>query len=471
MAAPFDVVSRLAEGRPAVENLQQFAWACRQLGYRHPDLTLHSAQLRDWYASDEGMDLSALQVDLDSLQEASRVIHEAAANQERQLGMISAAWQGVGARASQDFLRRHSEASAAAAASVHAAVEALTDLRDSLWRAVNTKVDSVVAIEGYAAPRRAEWLTAAQTVTSGAGDRSAAAELVDLEVTPFVETTVRSEWLTAIRTAMSAASDAYHRAAAEMVGTQDPPFAVPGDLGPAWSALPIDRAESGIAQGGTLVVPAGPAAPTMTAPSAWSPPAVVADAPAPPVPPSVPSGPTLPPQFPDTGMGSGPAEFGGGLSGLGRHFADMLRGLLGGTDGLVPDAAGSDGFGIDPPDEAEQQGREDEEDEEEDKEDEEHEEAGQQGKEDEEEEDADKDRDAQDGQEGPVGEGDLAQMEASERSGGPVEVTADSAPNPASAPPPAEPLPPAEALTADPVISEQTPCAIAAEELPQVGEP
>ena len=45
MADKFDVSSRLAEGRPAVDNVQNYVWACQLLGYQNPDLTLHAEAL------------------------------------------------------------------------------------------------------------------------------------------------------------------------------------------------------------------------------------------------------------------------------------------------------------------------------------------------------------------------------------------------------------------------------------------
>ena len=63
MAEPLDVAARLAEGRPAVDNIGEYVWACHLVGYQNPDLTLHAAQVRDWYGSEDGLDLRALEAD------------------------------------------------------------------------------------------------------------------------------------------------------------------------------------------------------------------------------------------------------------------------------------------------------------------------------------------------------------------------------------------------------------------------
>ena len=46
---------------------QTYVWACHLLGYQNPDLTLHAAQVRDWYGSEDGLDLRALDADCAAL--------------------------------------------------------------------------------------------------------------------------------------------------------------------------------------------------------------------------------------------------------------------------------------------------------------------------------------------------------------------------------------------------------------------
>lgn len=482
MAEKFDVSARLAEGNPAIDTLQHYVLACHQIGYQHPDLTLHAAQLRDWYGSEDGMNLSALQRDWLALDDVSRAVQNALAIQDRQLSNFSAAWQGLGAEESRDFLRRHGEASAVAAATVRTATEALGALRESLWRTVDAKVDAVVAIEGRAQTQRADWLAASAAVTTGSGDRAAAAEMVDQAVKPFVDSSIGSDWLAAMRTAATSAADAYRRAAAELAAEHPPVFEVPGALGPTWSP-PTTRTHEETALDGRLpaVSLAGPSAPATNFPAGWSEVGAAAQpmtaqpaAAGSPAPPEVPAGPAVPSLG---GMGSRSADFGGGLSGLGQKFSDMLSGLLSGTGGAVPQVPDLDvpelGHPVDledgaTGDEADDGATGDEEDRDltgdapDDEADEE--EPGDDGAE---ADDAALDGDyvAEEPAENPVATG--AREPRAED--GSAEVSATPAPIPA--PPPAEPLPPADLPTADPVVAEQTPCAIAADELPQVGDP
>lgn len=465
MAEKRDVTARLADGMPAVLTVQQYVAASAQVGYRHPDLTVHAGQLQDWYRSEDGMDLEALLHDCGVLEAAASAADEAVQVQDRQRAALLDMWQGVGAATSAEFLRRHSDASATVAAALHTAREAMEVLREQLWEAVDDKVGAVIEIEGRAATTRTDWSAAAATVTSGVGDRSTAGELVDHAVKPFVDSVIRTDWLAAMRTAMSSVSTAYQQATGDIAGARLADFAIPGDLGPVWSApstlpsgdrpdeepwsvasMPAPAPAPVVGSAGGATAPAVPA--PATVPAAWPAPAPADMAPAPveAAPPAVPSlgsaGPALP------GLGGG-----GGLSGLGQPFADALTGLLGGGGGL-PEPAPLDVPELDDPVdtvELEDDAHEDDGDDEDAGDDAENDPA-----------DADEDP-GQDPDENPEGE-----PEAKPEEGAADEnpEAAPTPPPPPPPPPPAEPLPP----VADAEVGERTPCEIAADELPQVGE-
>ena len=166
-------------------------WACHLLGYQNPDLTLHPAQVRDWFGSEDGLDLRALESDRAALDAAATATDSAQRLQEQQVGALAGAWQGPGGDASREFLLRHGEASAAAASAVRRAVDAITALRDELWHAVDEKVAAAVAIDDRRQAQRGEWLAAAKTVATAAGDRATASELIDRQVKPFVDNDIR----------------------------------------------------------------------------------------------------------------------------------------------------------------------------------------------------------------------------------------------------------------------------------------
>ena len=310
-------------------------------------------------------------------------------------------------------------------------------LREQLWEAVDNKVEAVIEIEGRAATTRTEWSAAAATVTSGVGDRATANELVDQAVKPFVDSTIRTDWLAAMRSAMSSVTTAYQQATEDIAGVRLADFAIPGDLGPVWSGSPTTP-PSGVAStaspapvfGSNGGVTPGPGPVPATVPASWLPPAPteMPSAPAEAAPSAMPSlgsaGPALP------GLGGG-----GGLSGLGQPFADALSGLMGGGGGL-PDPPPLDVPELDDPADTVEL----------------------------EEEDPDEDADEKEEDPAVAEEDPEEDPDENPEAEPPAEpMPAPTAPPP---PPPAEPLPP----VAETEVDERTPCEIAADELPQVGE-
>lgn len=500
MAEKFDATGRLADGLPSVTDIQSYVSASHALGYQHPDLTTHAAQVRDRYASEDGMNLNALDADCVALQAAAAATDDALARQDAEHAALAAAWQGGGAHASREFLRRHGEASAHAAAAVRTTANALADLRDRLWQAVDGKVATVLAIDDSVQARRADWLAASHTVNGGAGDRAVASELVDQEVKPFVDNVIGGQWLSAMHAAVEAIEAAYEAATAELASEPNAAFDVPGDLGPTWTPA-ADHAVATAAPTGVVaaetpsavpVAPAGwspPAAsaplpvasappagtPVMSAPPAWAPAASAAPAPtvgsapsAPmPAPAAPPADPAMSPAMAAPSMpslgGGGLPDIGGGRSGFGQQLGDLVGRLLGDGDAghdppEIDDPADIDDVDVEEPDEID-----------------------------------DKPDDVVEDAELDTEEAELEGVEAT-----PVEPAADvtcaaepPAPEPVDAPPeepaatpppeplgcPPEPLaapPPPEPLAvpppADPSTDSGTPCEIAGDELPQVGE-
>ena len=240
VAEKYDVAGRLAEGQPAVDNFANYVWACRLLGYQNPDLTSHASQVRDWYSGEDGLDLRALHADWVSLQAAVAATQGALRLQDDQLAALSSAWQGRGAEASREFLVRHADTSAVAAAAVRSAADALSVLRDNLWQMIDSKVAATLAIDERGHAHRGDWLAAAQTVTTGVGDRAAASEMIDQEVKPFVDNDIHSEWISAMRTTTASVAASYAAAAAGLAAEPAAVFQVPGDLGPSWVPTPSE---------------------------------------------------------------------------------------------------------------------------------------------------------------------------------------------------------------------------------------
>lgn len=442
-----DVAARLAQGRPAVANTEAYVDACRAVGYQNADLTSRGGQIGEWYSTEDGLDLAALDADCAALRAAAGAAEEALRIERAGMAALGSAWGGESGSAAAGFVERHCSAGAAVAEAVRSAAEVCAALRDKLWGAVDAKVAAATAIDDRRAGERTAWLAAARTVTTGAADREAATEIVRQQITPYVDADIRTEWLGAMRSATGAVDAAYDEATGTLGASGAADFAVPARLGPPIPApataarVPADQSPppAGITPAAVPVLPAAASAPEMpaVAPVPEMPAAQPVPPAAMPTPPATDLAPPLGgpgagiPAGGGTGLGSG-----GGLSALVSEIIDALGGLFdeptddpgGPTDGDVVDP-------VDPPD-----GKPDEPDE--------------------------KPADEKPTDEKPADDEPVAGEE-------PVVPQPDPIVPDATAPPPVEPEPepaPAVPPPGPPEPDPSTPCEIAADELPQVGQ-
>ncbi|MGB3483643.1 MAG: hypothetical protein WBB07_15705 [Mycobacterium sp.] len=460
-----------------MEDTQTYVRAAASRGYHHPDLTMHGAQVRDWYGTEDGLDLRALDADSAALRAAGSSAGEALALLQTLRTALGAAWSGESGRVAGDFLDRQVQQARQVVDALDTAAACCERLRDELWRAVETKVVAAVDIDGRAAPRRAPWLAAAREVLVGhaSGD---AGSLVDSEIMPFVATAIGGDWVAAMRAAETAVDDAY-RGAVGAVATRSPArFDVPGDLGPR-AVAPAAVSMAPVLPGSVSMAPVA-ADPVSMAPVGRGVPAATVlpptGEPAPPPPSSMvdpavaqpDSMGALPTGMPLAGM----PELGSALTAAPTRLAESLGGLLGSgsaapegfpgaanLEPLVPPELGSPHSARDstvPGDvsAAEKEAADEEADEEasdresgEEAADEEADEAV-----------ADEEAEEQDELDGP----DSQDAELTDPGGDPASTEA-AAPTELDHPEDGPALP----VAADPA---RTPCEIAADELPQVGE-
>jgi hypothetical protein len=351
MTDRFDAAARLAEGRPAVEDTQTYVQACHALGYQHPDLTAHASQVRDCYETEAGLDLRVLDNDSAELRAAVNTIEEALWLQRAQVTEIAAAWTGSGAAWATRFLQRHCDAAAEVAAHVRAAAEGYAALRDNLWRMVDGKAAAAIAIDDRRLAERSAWLAAAHTVTAGAGDRSAAEELVRQQVTPYVDNDIRVDWLAAMHSSATSITASYDAAIEALTSAPEVRFEIPGELGPSWQPV-FDEPVGSSSVTRTMPemstradsVPTVPAAVSAPPPTPQPPPTPSADAPD--DWPSVPS--ELAAPLGDTaGLSSGAGGLGnigglaGSIGGVVGKIVDGIGGLLGSLANGFTDPSGS----------------------------------------------------------------------------------------------------------------------------------
>ena len=150
----------------------------------------------------------------------------------------TAAWTGPGADSALAFLQRHCDAANVVATEVRAAAQRCESLRDNLWYLLDAKVATAIAIDDRTQAQRPAWLAAAAAVTTGAGDRATAEEVVQQQIKPYVDNDIRNEWLTAMRSTQAGVAASYDMVTDRFAAAPAVYFEIPGDLGPGWPTVP-----------------------------------------------------------------------------------------------------------------------------------------------------------------------------------------------------------------------------------------
>lgn len=473
MAAAFDVAGRLSEGDRALTVLDEYVAACRVLGLASP------GPLTELYRAESGLDLDALAADARSLDAAVVVAQDASRLQGNGYRELTAQWSGTGGDAAGGFLRSLTVAAEDVVTHLQRSAQALTTLRDELWRAVDAKVDAVLRTEARAAGHRDQWSAASRAVLAGAGDMAAASEIVDQQVKPFILGAVSGDLMPALQDATDAVVAAYDSAIAA-VTPAGLSFPVPVVLSPGWTAqapsLPPAQAYHaaaaapfgalGAAAGWTPSVPPVSAEPFAT-PSASPVPAEPVTAPA-----------ASTPGAPEPALGTAaatpaaaglPGDLGSvsGIGGLGQQLTDAIGGALGSMAGLVPGGSGlggldniRDGLGDELGIGADRTDNGPETDD-----------AADDDADDEPDDSETEDADEVDAAQSDAADGEDVAGEAAES--GPVDAPGPPSQPPVPTPPVTAPVPitpPLEPVAEQPDPTTKTPCEIAADELPNVGE-
>ncbi|MUL48516.1 hypothetical protein FZI85_26275 [Mycobacterium sp. CBMA293] len=469
MAAAFDVDARLADGERALTALDSYVAASAVLGLPYP-----GASLVQLYGAEGGLDLAALATDARSLDAAAVAAQDVFRLQGNTYRDLTAQWSGAGGDAAGDFLRGLTVSAEDVVAHLQRSAQALTTLRDELWRAVDAKVVAVQRADTQVSGRGDAWTAAARMVLGGMGDGATASEIVDQQVKPFVIQVICGELLPALQAASDAVVAAYDSAITATTPARVS-FGVPVGIAPTVMLSPVPAYQAaptaplgalgtvaglaplapvaGLAPAAPVAMPGAPVGvPAMSAEPVAAPMAAGSGMPEPALGASAASPPATATE--DIGLGSG-------VSGLGQQLVDAIGGALGSMAGLGSAAAGVGGLdqltngwdGLTP---------------------------GNEG--------TDADLDKKD-QSDPAGtEGDAADDgKDSDADGALPDADQQAAEKLAAEKPAAEadqpvptPVPPASdaASTApptEPVVTQEkpttkTPCEIAADELPQVGE-
>ncbi len=338
----FDVAARLAEGRTAVANTQVYVDACRAVGYQTVDLTARGGQVDEWYGTEDGLDLAALDADCATLLAAAGAAAEALRIERAGMAAMASAWSGDSGGLASEFVERHCSAGAAVVDAVRSAAETCTALRDRLWVLINGKVDTATAIDNRRAGERAGWLAAANAVTTGAADRDDAVEIVKQQIMPYVDGDIRADWVGAMRSATTSVDAAYDEAARALGVHDSVDFAVPTQLGPPIPPPPAPHAVVGRPGPAAITTPAAASVPAVAPVPAAAPAAPAPDFPtAPPIPAAPPMttpGADLASPF-GAGPGAGPPTSGGGGLGSGGGLSTIVSEIIDALGSLFDDSS------------------------------------------------------------------------------------------------------------------------------------
>lgn len=228
----FDVANRLADARGAIGNTQTLVSACASVGYQHPDLTSHGAQIAEWFGFDDGLDLGILDADCERMRAALTIAEGALRLEDAAAQGLNSAWSGASGSAAAEFVASHRRTAFALVELVRSTADGCASLRDALWRVVDTKVAAAITIDDRRAGERTAWLAAARTVMTGGQDRAAAVEIIEKAVVPYVDCDIRIDWIDAMRSARDSAGRAYREALNQSCRSAAIDFDLPGHLVP-----------------------------------------------------------------------------------------------------------------------------------------------------------------------------------------------------------------------------------------------
>lgn len=222
-----DIAARLADGKSALAHTEAYVSACRALGYHYPEINSYAGQLGEWFAAEEWLDLAKLEADCSKLVASARATEEALDVERKAIDALATAWTGEAGQEASAHTRRHCLEGEAVLNGLRTAADSLRVLREKLWRAVDDKVNATVTIDNRTASQRGHWLVAAATVIGGGPDRATFADVVEREIKPYVERDIRVEWVAAMQSTTADAHAAYGEAVSRLTDHKAIRFALP----------------------------------------------------------------------------------------------------------------------------------------------------------------------------------------------------------------------------------------------------
>ncbi len=208
-----DVAAKLAQGAAAVGAIEKYVAASHAVGC--PAAGLSVAGVRELYASEAGLRLDALDADSEALAGLADAAEEGMRLEAEAHESVRQAWQGASGTVAAEFIERHLATGSAVVESLRDASTALRSLRDELAGLVEQKVGAAVHFDDRWAAEHPVWLAEAEAVLQGLAD-DIAVEVVSRQISPYIDGDVQSAWIPAMRDATDSVSTAYDGAVARL---------------------------------------------------------------------------------------------------------------------------------------------------------------------------------------------------------------------------------------------------------------
>lgn len=233
-----------------VDIFVRYAAACRDVG--HVGIT--SERIRELASREDGVGLAALQSDIAALAAAAGHARSALSEQRTAIGVLGAGWRGRSGSIATAVLEQHCTAAADILHSLVEAADVLERLRGTLSRLLAERDEAGVRIADRRSAERPRWLACSEAVLAGTADGVAVAE-VRTRIAPFLDAQVAGEWAGSVSSVSDAVDAAYRQAAIALAGRMPVGFDVPSGLARAPVPAPVGKRPAAFAVRGAESTP------------------------------------------------------------------------------------------------------------------------------------------------------------------------------------------------------------------------
>ncbi|MUM18158.1 hypothetical protein FZI91_03360 [Mycobacterium sp. CBMA271] len=232
MANNYDIESLRSEGMQALANSQEYTLAAVQgHGAAITGEIAGPGKLFDVYDMDAGLNLHTLGGDLELFKTAAATMTSAVERQRGQLKELMGFWEGDGSQAANDFLTNHNATAAAVSNEFTQVSKGLDGLRETLYKLAGLKTEATTNVDDLVTPDRQHFDAAVATYKYGTGDKPEADETNEYKIGPHVKNNIEGQWLPAMQNAKDKFGQAYDALINGLKEDLPPGFKLPNDSG------------------------------------------------------------------------------------------------------------------------------------------------------------------------------------------------------------------------------------------------